>query len=193
MPTQRPARGSASLAKGETARYGRGMNVWVRVARWRELRLAVREYLHRLSPRLLARYGRRKYYTPGQVSTTASIYRLNPRHLAHAEAIFCSPAALAERAAAPGTNVDYGRYRQQVGTWHFGGNLSFSSLDAHHVAAAGLFGGLFGSHAAHRGGDWGDDASGHSYDHHLDHDGHGYDGGHHHGGDSADDCGHGGD
>lgn len=67
-----------------------------------EKKKAVKEYLNTLGPKLRAKYGHQKHYTPQQVHSTAADSALNIDYVCFAYMLYCSPADFAALHAVAG-------------------------------------------------------------------------------------------
>lgn len=108
---------------------------------------AVRAYLHTLGPKLRARYGGRKAYTPRQVYSTAREQALNVDYVCFAYLLFCDPADFSALHAAAGEVCDAAGMRAAVADAFFAGNAAFDAVEL----ADGLGGGVV--HVAETGAD----------------------------------------
>lgn len=103
-----------------------------------EKKKAVKEYLHTLGPRLRAKHGARKNYTPQQVHSTVADSGLSVDYVCFAYMLYCSPADFAALHAAAGEACDAVAMRQSVADTFFSGNIDFDAVEL----ADGLWGGV---------------------------------------------------
>jgi len=112
-----------------------------------EKKKAVKEYLNTLGPKLRAKYGHQKHYTPRQVHSTVAESALSVDYVCFAYMLYCSPADFSALHTAAGEACDAEVMRQSVADTFFSGNIDFDAVEL----ADGLWGGVV--HVAQTGAD----------------------------------------
>src|SRR5262245_61965427 len=94
-----------------------------------EKKKAVKEYLNTLGPKLRAKYGHQKHYTPRQVHSTLVDSTLSVDYVCFAYMLYCSPADFSALHAAAGEVCDAEVMRQSVADTFFSGNIDFDAVE----------------------------------------------------------------
>lgn len=112
-----------------------------------EKKKAIKAYLNTLGPKLRAKYGHRRTYSPQEVHSTAVESGLSVDYVCFAYMLYCSPADFAALHDAAGEACDAAMMRQSVADEFFSGNIDFDAIEL----ADGLWGGVV--HVAQTGAD----------------------------------------
>lgn len=112
-----------------------------------EKKKAIQGYLNTLGPKLRAKYGHQKSYSPQQVRSTIQETALNFDYACFAFMLYCSPEDFTAIHAAAGEVCDAEAMRQTVADSFFSGNTDFDAIEL----ADGLWGGVV--HIAQTGAD----------------------------------------
>jgi hypothetical protein len=122
--------------------------------KWLRKRRAIKSYQRELGPRLRARHGTRRHYTPEEVHGTIREGRFSDEFHCFALAMYCNMTTFDAYHAAEGIACDYGAMRAEcnvesfqgadfVDTGYFG-HASADGGSGSHDSGGGFFSGFFG-------------------------------------------------